>query len=178
MTSRVAHLAAVPSPATGGADVDGPGAVGGGGQQVRAAALEVEVLPVEGAVVRSTPGHACGRALRRPGATQQTAAHQRGGLGVCGGRELLRGSDQLQHRGQLRALTREESVGAGRAGLVGGVPPAQAPQAAAALLHGHEGRVMDPREVLTSPGREAAATHPHTWRKEDTDPVGSLSLDI
>lgn len=77
------HLGAVSSAVAHGADVDGPGPVGGRGQQVRAAALEVEVLPVEGAVVSAAPGHAGGRALRRPGAAQHAAAHQRGRLGVC-----------------------------------------------------------------------------------------------
>ena len=76
------HLTAVSSALADGADVDGPGAVGGGRQHVGAAALEVEVLPVEGAEVGAAPGHAGGRPLGVPGAAQQTPPHQQGGLGV------------------------------------------------------------------------------------------------
>ena len=79
------HLTAASCPVTDCADVDGPGAISGRGQQVGAAALEVEVLSVKSAVVGSTPGHAGGRALRHPDAAQQTSAHQRGRLGVWRG---------------------------------------------------------------------------------------------
>lgn len=72
------HLTALSSPVTDCTDVDCPGAISGRGQQVSAAALEVEVLPVKSAVVGSTPGHAGGRALWHPDATQQTTTHQRG----------------------------------------------------------------------------------------------------
>lgn len=76
------YLTAAFSPITDCADVDSPGAISGWGQQVSAAALEVEVLPVKSAVVDSTPGHAGGWALRNPGTTEQTNTHHRGALGV------------------------------------------------------------------------------------------------
>lgn len=81
--SRGTHLAAITSTITHCADVDRPGAICGGGQQVCAAALEVEVLPVKGPVMGSAPRHACGIALRGSAAAQQTTADYRGGLGVC-----------------------------------------------------------------------------------------------
>lgn len=77
-----AYLVAVSFAIADCANVDGPGPVGGGSQQVGAAALEVEVLPVEGAVVGPTPGQAGGRALGVPSAAQQTPPHQWGQLRV------------------------------------------------------------------------------------------------
>lgn len=77
------YLTAGPCPITDRTDVDHPCTIRGRGQHVCAAALEVKVLPVKSAVVGSTPGHAGGRTLGHPGATQQTATHQWGGLGVC-----------------------------------------------------------------------------------------------
>lgn len=65
----ISYLTAVSSPVTHSTDVDCPGPISRWGQQVSAAALEVEVLPVKSAVVGTTPGHAGGRALRDPDAT-------------------------------------------------------------------------------------------------------------
>lgn len=67
------------------------------------------------------------------------------------------------------SLTRQESVSARQAGLVRGIPPAQPPQAAAALLHLHQGGVMNARELLTTPRRVTLATHTHTWEEEDRE---------
>lgn len=82
MKSNMYHLTAVSSPITDRTNVDCPGSIRRWGQYVSAAALEVEVLPVKAAVVGSTPGHAGGRTLRHPGASQQTATHQWGELWV------------------------------------------------------------------------------------------------
>lgn len=60
------------------------------------------------------------------------------------------------------SLTRKQRVGAGQAGLVGGIPPAQPPQAAAALLHWHQGGVVNARELLATPRGETLATCTNT----------------
>lgn len=176
------HLTAVPSTITDCTDVDRPGPVRRWGQDVSAAALEVEVLPVKGAVMSSTPGHACGRTLRDPGASQQTATHQWGELWVwseegskkrlCETRTKWRISSSSQklllgcaHIHEC-SLTRKESVGTRQAGLVRGVSPAQSPQGAAAMLHGHEGRVMNSRELFTAPRRVTVTAHSHPWLKK------------
>lgn len=61
------------------------------------------------------------------------------------------------------SLTRKQCVGAGQAGPVGGIPPAQPPQAAAALLHWHQGGVVNTRELLAAPRGEAPAACTNTW---------------
>ncbi len=71
-------------------------------------------------------------------------------------------------------LTRKESVGARQAGLVRGIPPAQPPQAAAALLHLHQGGVMNSRELLTTPCRVTLATHTHPWQEDDGERFGMM----
>lgn len=83
--SRGLHLGAITSIITQCIDVDRPGAICGGGHQVSAAALEVEVLLVKGPIMASAPRHACGRALRRSDAAPQTTADYGVGLEVCRG---------------------------------------------------------------------------------------------
>lgn len=61
------------------------------------------------------------------------------------------------------SLTRKERVGTGQASLVRGIFPAQPPQCAAAVLHGHKGWVMNPRELLTTPCGVTVTSHPHPW---------------
>lgn len=61
------------------------------------------------------------------------------------------------------SLTRKQCVGAGQAGLVGGIPPAQPPQAAAALFHWHQGGVVNTRKLLATPRGETLATCTDTW---------------
>lgn len=61
------------------------------------------------------------------------------------------------------SLTRKQRVGAGQAGLVGGISPAQPPQAAAALLYRHQGGVVNTRELLATPRGEALAACTDTW---------------
>lgn len=78
------------------ADVNSPGAVSRRGQQVSAAALEVEVLPVKSAIVSSSPGHTGGWALGQPHTAQQTTTHQRGRLGVWGGERGYFSSSSVQ----------------------------------------------------------------------------------
>ena len=63
--------------------------------------------------------------------------------------------------------TREESVGARQAGLVRGISPGHPPRAAAALLHGHKGGVMNSWELLTTPRGVTLATHANTWEDDN-----------
>lgn len=65
-------------------------------------------------------------------------------------------------------LTGKQCVGAGQAGLVGGIPPAQPPQAAAALLHRHQGGVVNTRELLATPRGETLAACTDTWAGKGT----------
>lgn len=62
-------------------------------------------------------------------------------------------------------LTRKESVGARQAGLIRGISPGQSPLAAAALLHGHEGGVVDSREIRTTPRGVTLTAHTRTWEQ-------------
>lgn len=64
------------------------------------------------------------------------------------------------------SLTWKERVCARQAGLVGGVPPAQPPQAAAALLHLHQGGVVNAGELLAAPRGVTVTTHAHSWEKD------------
>lgn len=153
------------------------------------------MLPVKSAVVGSTPGHAGGRALRHSDTTQQTTTHQRGGLGVCRGVREEREPGMIEKEKKLNqlcachklmleqfpkqlcvcayapacSLTGKKRVGARQARLVGGIPPTQPPQAAAALLHLHQGGVMNAREVLATPRRVTLATHTHALEKKHTE---------
>lgn len=67
------------------------------------------------------------------------------------------------------SLTGKKRVGARQARLVGGIPPTQPPQAAAALLHLHQGGVMNAREVLATPRRVTLAAHTHALEKKHTE---------
>lgn len=77
------YLTAVSLFVTHSAEVHGPSTVRGGGHDVGAAALEVEVLSVEGAVVRPAPGQAGGRTLGVPQRPQNPPTARGGGRGVC-----------------------------------------------------------------------------------------------
>lgn len=73
----MSNLRAMATAVTDGADINGPGAISRRGQQVGAAALEVEVPPVKAPIMAPAPGHAGSRALRDPDTTQKTTSHQR-----------------------------------------------------------------------------------------------------
>lgn len=63
-------------------------------------------------------------------------------------------------------LTWKQRVGAGQAAPVGGIPPAKSPQAAAALLHGHQGGVVNTRELLAAPRGETLAARTNSWEAQ------------
>lgn len=59
-------------------------------------------------------------------------------------------------------LTWKEGVGAGQTGLIRSIPPAQPPQAAAALLQLHQRGVMNTGKLLAVPRGVTLATHTHS----------------